>query len=99
MTDKIDLGALPRFDAADYLTTPERQADYLSQALEDGDDAEIRRALGAIARARGMTGLAEATAMNRQSLYVALSDQGNPAFSTVTKLVRAMGLKLTVQPQ
>ncbi|RYE72203.1 MAG: transcriptional regulator, partial [Hyphomicrobiales bacterium] len=46
MTDKIDLGALPRFDAADYLTTPERQADYLSQALEDGDDAEIRRALG-----------------------------------------------------
>jgi probable addiction module antidote protein len=94
MTGKIDIDGLPNFDAADYLTTPDRQADYLSLVLEDGDEEEIRRALGAIARARGRAGLGDASGMNRESL----GDDGNPAFSTVMELVRALGLKLTVQP-
>jgi probable addiction module antidote protein len=93
---KMDVTSLPEFDAADYLTTPERQAEFLSAALEDGDDAGIRNALGVIARARGMTSIAEATDMNRQGLYVALSENGNPAFSTVMKIVRAMGMKITI---
>lgn len=91
-----DLDALPDFDAADYLTTPERQAEFLSAALEEGDDAGIRNALGVIARVRGMSSVAEASELNRQSLYVALSEQGNPAFSTVLKIVRALGMKITV---
>ena len=91
-----DIDALPDFDAANYLTTPERQAEFLSAALEDGDDAVIRNALGVIARVHGMSSIAEASELNRQSLYVALSEHGNPAFSTVLKIVRAMGMKITI---
>ena len=94
---RTEIDALPDFDAADYLTTPERQAEFLTAALEDGDDAGIRNALGVIARVRGMSSIAEASDLNRQSLYVALSDQGNPAFSTVLKIVRAMGMKMSIE--
>jgi probable addiction module antidote protein len=93
---RTDIDALPDFDTADYLTTRERQAEFLSAALEDGDDAVIRNALGVIARARGMSSIAEESDLNRQSLYVALSEHGNPAFSTVLKIIRAMGMKITI---
>jgi len=83
-----------RYDAAEYLETPEDMAAYLEAALEDGEPAVIVQALGAIARARGMTQIARETGLGRESLYKALSPDGNPEFATVLKVVRALGLKL-----
>lgn len=89
---------LPHFDAADYLDTPEQRADYLAAALEEGDPAEIRRALGTVARSLGMAAVAEEAGLGRESLYKALGESGNPEFATVLKLMRAMGLKLSAVP-
>ena len=66
------------FDAADYLETEEDIAAYLTEALATGDTAVVTLALGAIARARGMTRIARATGLSRESLYRALSADGNP---------------------
>jgi probable addiction module antidote protein len=87
-----------RFDAASYLDTEERQAAYIAAALETGDAAFVRDALGLVARARGMTRLAKAAGMNRESLYKALGEKGNPEFGTVMRIVRALGLSLTAHP-
>lgn len=89
---------MPRFDAADYLSTPEARADYLAAALEEGDASEIRRALNTVARSLGMTSVAEAAGLGRESLYKALGENGNPEFATVLKLMKAMGLKLSALP-
>lgn len=89
---------MPRFDAADYLSTPEARADYLAAALEEGDASEIRRALNTVVRSLGMTSVAEAAGLGRESLYKALGENGNPEFATVLKLMRAMGLKLSALP-
>jgi probable addiction module antidote protein len=86
------------FDAAEYLDTPERQADYLALALESGDPDEVRDALSLIARARGMAEIASAARLNRESLYRALGENGNPEFATVLKVVNALGLRLTAAP-
>jgi len=83
-----------RWDAADYLNTEEDMAAYLEAALEEGDAAVVAAALGDIARAKGMTGVAREAGLGRESLYKALSPGGNPAFDTVLKVVRALGLKL-----
>lgn len=89
---------MPRFDAADYLDSPEARADYMAAALEEGDAAEIRRALGTVARSLGMTAVAEEAGLGRESLYKALGAAGNPEFVTVLKLMKAMGLKLSALP-
>ena len=86
------------YDAAEYLETPEDMAAYLEAALEDGDPALVVKALGAIARARGMSQIARETGLGRESLYKALSLEGNPEFATVMKVVRALGLKLHAAP-
>lgn len=86
------------FDAAEYLDTPERQADYLALALESGDPDEVRDALSLIARARGMAEIASLAHLNRESLYRALGENGNPEFATVLKVVTALGLRLTATP-
>jgi probable addiction module antidote protein len=85
-----------RWDVADYLDTEEDMALYLDACLEDdpGDGSLIRIALGDIARARGMTQLAHDTGLTREGLYKALSTEGNPAFSTIFKVIRALGVKL-----
>jgi probable addiction module antidote protein len=88
-----------RYDAAEYLETPEDMAAYLEAALEDGEPAVIVQALGAIARARGMSQIARDTGLGRESLYKALSPEGNPEFATVLKVVRALGLKLHAEAQ
>ena len=85
-----------RWDVADHLETAADIAAYLEAAFEDGDPALISHALGAVARARGMSEIAQRTGMGRQSLYKALSANGHPEFSTVLNVVRALGLKLTV---
>ena len=82
------------YDAAEYLKTPEDMADYLEAALEDGDPRVIVHALGNIARARGMSQIAREAGLGRESLYKALSPDGNPEFATVLKVVRALGIKL-----
>jgi len=84
------------FDAADYLNTPEEMAAYLDACLEDdpGDGSLIRAALGDIARAKGMTQVARDAGLGRESLYKALSEQGNPEFATILKVTRALGIKL-----
>lgn len=67
-------------------------------ALEEGDAAEIRRALNTVARSLGMTTVAEGAGLGRERLYKALDDIGNPEFATVLKLMKTMGLKLTALP-
>jgi probable addiction module antidote protein len=86
------------WDPVDHLKTPEDMAAYLEAALEDGDPTVIATALGDIARARGMTHVARASGMGRESLYKALSPGGNPEFATVLKVVAALGLQLHASP-
>jgi probable addiction module antidote protein len=87
-----------RFDAADYLDTPAARAEYMTAALETGDVDFIRDAVGVVARARGMTKIAKETGLSRESLYKALGESGNPAFATVMRIVRALGLTLSAHP-
>ncbi len=87
-----------RFDAAEFLDTPERQAEYISAALETGDAAFVRDAIGVVARARGMGDIARASGLNRESLYKALGETGNPEFGTMLGVLRALGLELAARP-
>lgn len=91
MTEKFS-----RWDAADNLKTDEDIVQYFDICLEEdpGDGSLIRRALGSIARAKGMTQLARDTGISREGLYRALSADGNPEFGTVMKVIRALGVKL-----
>jgi probable addiction module antidote protein len=83
-----------RWDPAEHLDTPEAIAAYLDAALEDGNSKLIAAALGDAARARGMTALARETGLSRESLYRALSSDGNPELATVLKVLRAFGVRL-----
>jgi probable addiction module antidote protein len=87
-----------RFDAAAYLDTDEKQAAYISAALESGDPEFVRDALGLVARARGVAKVARTAELNRESLYKALGANGNPEFATVMRVVRALGLTLSARP-
>ncbi len=90
---------LRKWDAVEYLKTEEDMVMYLQACMEEaGDDASlIAAALGDIARAKGMTQLAKETGLGRESLYKALSGEGNPSFGTILKVMSALGLKL--QPE
>ena len=85
-----------RWDAADTLKTKEDIAAYLDAVLEDGDPDLLKAALGDIARAKGMTEIAEAAGLGRANLYKALSPDGNPEFATVARVLKALGLRLSV---
>jgi probable addiction module antidote protein len=87
-----------KFDVADYLETEADMADYLSEALALEDPAYFQHALGAVARAKGMAAIARKSGLGRQSLYKALSESGNPEFSTVVKVLAALGIKITAAP-
>jgi probable addiction module antidote protein len=87
-----------KFEAADYLDSEERQAAYITAALESGDAAFVRDALGIVAKARGMGRVAKMADLNRESLYKALGAAGNPEFGTVMRVVRALGLTLAAHP-
>ncbi len=84
-----------RFDAADYLGSRESQVEYITTAYETGDPEFIRDAYNLVARARGMSRLAEETGLSRESLYKALGDRGNPEFGTMMKINRALGFTLS----
>jgi len=85
-----------RYDVAEHLRTPEEMAAYLEACLEESgnDSAFIAKALGDIARAKGMTQIAHDTGLSRESLYKALSGQRSPTFDTILKVMQALGLKL-----
>ncbi len=85
------------YDTAEYLTTEEEMAAYLEAALAEGEPSLVVEALGMIARARGMTQLARDTGLRRESLYKALSAEGNPEFATVLKVVNALGIQLRAE--
>jgi len=87
-----------RWDAADHLRTEADQTAYLNACLADdpGDGSLVRAALGDIARARGMSSVARATGISREGLYRALSNEGNPEFATVMRVMRALGVRLRV---
>ena len=90
---------LRKWDSAQHIKTDEDMAAYLEACLQEaGDDAAfIAKALGNIARAKGMTQLSKDTGLGRESLYKALSGEGNPSFATILKVTHALGLKFQVQ--
>ena len=87
-----------KFDIADYLNSKEMIAEYLNVVLEEGDDTEIVSAIGHIAKAIGMTKIAEETGLSRPSLYKALSDGAKPQFSTIMKVLKAVGGQIHINP-
>ena len=95
--DKADL-EVSRLDAAEYLDSPEAQAEYLSAAFETGDAAHIKQALSTLARARGMSELANDANVTRQGLYKALSENGDPRLSTLLRVINSLGVRLSIQP-
>lgn len=86
------------FDVANYLASEEDVAAYVQAALEDGDPALLAAALGDVARARSMSQLAKDTGLSRESLYKSLSGERAPSSDTLLKVMKALGLKLTVSP-
>jgi len=96
--DRRHAGTEP-WDPTEYLRSDDDMADYLQAALEEDDAAVVAAALGDIARAKGMTHIARETGLGRESLYKALSNNGNPEFATVLKVMRALGLTLRATPR
>jgi probable addiction module antidote protein len=93
---KIKIKNLPKFDVVDYLKTDKDIAGYLTAVLEDGDPALFIAAIGDIARAKGMSDIAKKSGVTRESLYRALKIGAHPRFETVTKVIHALGMKLSV---
>ena len=89
-----------RYDVAEHLRTPEEMAAYLEACLEDrdADAAFIAKALGDIARAKGMAQVAREAHVSRESLYKALSGERSPDFDTILKVLGALGLRLRAEP-
>lgn len=85
-----------RLDPAEYLETEEKMRLYLQITLEKNGIKSFQRALGTVARARGMNELAEKTGLGQQNLYKALTEEANPKIETISKVVEALGMKLTV---
>ncbi len=96
-TSKVKTSA---YDVAEHLRTPQEMAAYLDAWLDDASDdvSGVARALGDIARAKGMSQVAKEAGLSRESLYRALSADGNPSFATVLKVARALGVRLHAEP-
>jgi len=86
------------FDAAEYLDSPDMIAAYLAAAFEEGDQALMRAALNDVARARGMSELQKETGLKRETLYKALGEKGNPTLDTLSKVLAAFGVRLSIEP-
>ncbi len=91
------ISKMPVFDAAEYLDSEEMIVHYLAASMDDDDPTELVRALGVVARARGMTQLARETGLTREALYRSLSETGNPSFATINKVLHTLGVKLVPQ--
>ena len=87
------------FDITEYLDSEEAMAEYLSQVLKDGDNEEFLRAIGHIAKAKGMAQIAKDTGLGRESLYKAFRPNAKPRFDTIMKVIDALKLQLNATPQ
>jgi probable addiction module antidote protein len=87
-----------KFDIADYLDSNEIIAEYLNEILENGNENDLVTAIGNVAKAIGMTKIAEKSGLSRSSLYKALADGAKPQFSTIIKVLKAVGGQVTVNP-
>lgn len=87
-----------KFDIADYLDSNEMIAEYLNEVLEQGSENDLITAIGNVAKAIGMTKIAEKSGLSRPSLYKALSDGSKPQFSTIIKVLKAIGGQVKVNP-
>jgi probable addiction module antidote protein len=85
------------WDPTEHLNSAEAIAAHVEAAFEDGDPALIAAVIGDVARARGMTQLAKEAGVSRETIYKAFSEGGNPTLETLTGVIRALGLKLTVR--
>lgn len=85
-----------KFELAEYLETEQDMQDFLDACATENDPTLIAHALGVIAKAKGMSALAEKTGLGRESLYKSLSDGGNPSFATIVKVVQGLGLNLNI---
>jgi probable addiction module antidote protein len=86
------------FDAADYLTTPQARAEYMTAAFETGDLEFIRDSLGVVVKAIGVAKVSQQIGLTREGLYKSLGKSGNPEFATIMRIVRALGLTLSAKP-
>jgi probable addiction module antidote protein len=98
MSKKIKVEDLPTFDPAEHLKDDADIAAYLSLVIDEGDAGELAHALGIAARARGMANIAEQTGIGREALYKALRADSQPRFDTISRVCKALGVKLVVQP-
>ncbi|MFA6279806.1 MAG: addiction module antidote protein [Bdellovibrionales bacterium] len=89
---------LTPYDTADFLENEEMIQSFLEDALSNNDPAYLAHALGVVARARGMTKVAKDANLSRESLYKALSPDGNPALNTILRVLTALGMRLSVAP-
>ena len=87
---------LKKFDPVDFLDSDEVMVEYLNIALAEGDPKHFAQALGDVARAKGMTAVAEQTGLGRQSLYKTLSGDGNPSVDTLFKVLAALGVRMAI---
>lgn len=87
------------FDIADYLDNKEMIAEYLNTVLEEGSSEDVVVAIGHVAKAIGMTKIAEKTGLSRTSLYKALSDGAKPQFGTIMKILKAIGGEIQINPK
>jgi len=87
-----------KFEIADYLDNKEMVTEYLNTVLEKGNNADVINAIGHIAKAIGMTKIAEETGLSRPSLYKALSDGAKPQFATIMKVLKAIGGQIQINP-
>lgn len=98
MNANVSVASLPDFDITEMLQTEQDIAEYLSLVLEDGDAALLAATLGDIARARGMTQIAQDAGISREALYKALRPGASPRFDTIARVCKALGVKLVAQP-
>jgi probable addiction module antidote protein len=87
---------ISKYDVTDYLKTDQDIKGYLQASFETGDSALIARALGNVAKAKGMSHIAKTTKLDRSSLYASLSKDGDPKLSTVTKLIKTFGFSFSI---
>ncbi len=92
------MNKLTPYDPADALVDDEQIALFMADALETGDAAYIAKALGVVARAKGMSDIALQTGLSREQLYRSFSDKGNPTLKTTLAVMKALGLGLTIKP-
>lgn len=92
----VEVVTTKKWDVTEHLETEEDVLAYLDAVMEEGDLPFLYKALGDVARSRGMTEIAKKTGMSRESLYKALSEKGNPSLATVATVLDAMGLRLSI---